>query len=111
MSRIAQNPTLGQLILCGSIHFVLISMQEWVHLARNFSSHVKNRTKSYSGAAYFAWFHSLCANQYARMGPSRQELFLLCQEPHKTYTRAALFCAISPFFISLSGLITIRLNW
>ena len=111
MSIIVQNPTLRQHILRGSIHFMLLNIQEWIHPARNFSSHVKNRTKSYTRAAYFVRFHSLCANQYARIGPSRQELFLLCQEPHKTYTRAALFCAISPFFISLSGLITIRLNW
>ena len=71
-SKTPQNPTLGQFTLRGSIHFVLISMQEWVHPTRNFSCHVKNRTKPTLG-------------QF-------------------------LFWMVSPFSISLSGLITIRLN-
>ena len=46
------------------------------------------------GQLYFAWFPSLYANQYARTGPSHQELFLSCHEPHKTYTRVVLFCMV-----------------
>ena len=30
-------------------------------------------------------------NQYARTGPSHQELFLSCQEQHKTYTRTIFY--------------------
>ena len=37
----------------GSIHFVLISMQERVHPTRNFSYHVKNHTKPTLGSFYF----------------------------------------------------------
>ena len=40
-------------ILRGLAHFVLISMQERVHLVGNFSSHVKNRTKPTLGQFYF----------------------------------------------------------
>ena len=52
-SRTWQNPTLGHFILCGSLHFVLISMQEQVHPARNFFGHVKDCTKPTLKQLYF----------------------------------------------------------
>ena len=54
-SRTPPNPTLGQFILHGSIRFVLINMQEWVHFARNFSYHVKNCQNLHWGSFYFVW--------------------------------------------------------
>ena len=50
----------GSFILRGSLHFMLISMQERVHPTKNSSSRVMNHTKPTLGQFYFAWFPLPC---------------------------------------------------